>query len=126
LLGAKCVQVCTAVMEFGYDIIESNLKQLDKYLQEHNTSIDKLVGKSLEYVKLPEELDRSTKCVYEIDSKECLKCGRCFKSCSDGGHCAIENVAGQYQINKSLCKGCGLCKLVCPKKCIKFISRIAK
>ncbi len=48
LLGAGSVQVCTAVMHYGYRIVEDMIDGLNNYLDEKGfASVNDIVGKSV-------------------------------------------------------------------------------
>ncbi|MDI9643967.1 MAG: 4Fe-4S binding protein [Candidatus Verstraetearchaeota archaeon] len=54
-----------------------------------------------------------------IDQKKCTKCGMCFLFCPDS---AIElDVYGNYGVNLSYCKGCGICAKGCAVKAITMV-----
>ncbi|HDL08213.1 MAG TPA: 4Fe-4S dicluster domain-containing protein [Desulfobacteraceae bacterium] len=54
----------------------------------------------------------------EINLKECIQCGICWKFCPDTA-IYIEN---EYPvIDYTYCKGCGLCAEECPTKCITMV-----
>lgn len=62
-----------------------------------------------------QSIERGT-IVFPIFNKElCIGCGRCYISCMDGGHQAIEfdPETRKPRLNGSKCVGCHLCKLVC-------------
>ncbi|MBT1563950.1 NAD-dependent dihydropyrimidine dehydrogenase subunit PreA, partial [Klebsiella pneumoniae] len=51
LLGAGCVQVCTAVMHYGYRIVEDMIDGLSNYLDEKGfASVNEIIGKSVDRV----------------------------------------------------------------------------
>ena len=115
-LGCRNVQVCTAVMEYGYRIVEDLEWGLKNYMLSRGvTSLEKLVGEELKSFTRPLDLDRGTKVFPIIDNAECIGCGRCFVSCRDGGHQAISFDGNRRpRIIGSKCVGCLLCTLVCP------------
>ncbi len=53
----------------------------------------------------------STSIKAEINAETCIACGRCFQKCRFG---AIEKKEGKYAVNRLLCEGCEVCKIVCP------------
>ncbi len=128
-LGCRNVQVCTAVMQYGYRIIGDMIEGLSYYMAERGvTSLADLVGEELPNFVLPSDLDRSTIVYPMIDREQCIGCGRCYTSCMDGGHQAIDfdTESRQPSINGRKCVGCHLCQLVCPTGAIHPAKRITK
>lgn len=126
-LGCRNVQVCTAVMEYGYRIIEDLVMGLQAYMTERNVDrLDDLVGEQLPNFVPPSDLDRDTKVYPKIDLQRCIGCGRCFLSCEDGGHQAItfDRETRQPHIVGTKCVGCHLCRLVCPVDAIGLTKRV--
>ncbi len=53
--------------------------------------------------------------IANIDEDKCLGCGRCYVSCYDAGHQAIDwNSEDRMPIINDNCVGCHLCLNVCP------------
>lgn len=127
-LGCRNVQVCTAVMQYGYRIIDDLILGLQHYMQERGiTELKKLVGEELKNIVLPHDLDRDTVVFPKIDREKCIGCGRCFISCEDGGHQAITFGEDRVpRIHGAKCVGCHLCRLVCPTGAIETAKRITK
>lgn len=127
-LGCRNVQVCTAVMQYGYRIIDDLILGLKHYMQERGiTELKKLVGEELKNIVLPSDLDRETMVFPKIDREKCIGCGRCYVSCLDGGHQAIEfDEERKPRILGQKCVGCHLCRLVCPTGAIGIAKRINK
>ena len=126
-LGCRNVQVCTAVMQYGYRIIDDLKLGLQHYMQERGiTELKKLVGEELKNIVLPADLDRDTMVFPKIDREKCIGCGRCFISCADGGHQAITFEDRKPRIVGTRCVGCHLCRLVCPTGAIGFAKRMPK
>ena len=127
-LGCRNVQVCTAVMQYGYRIIDDLKAGLQHYMAERGiTELKKLVGEELKNIVLPSGLDRETMVYPMIDKAQCIGCGRCYVSCMDGGHQAIEfGEDRKPKIIGSKCVGCHLCRLVCPTGAIGIAKRIPK
>lgn len=117
LLGATTLQVTTAVMQYGYRIIEDLTSGLSFYLLEKGiSSLRDLVGRALPNLVSAENIARDHQVLPEFHHKPCIGCGRCFISCQDGGHQAIswnEEERRPYLLEDS-CVGCGLCSLICP------------
>lgn len=128
-LGCRNVQVCTAVMQYGYRIIDDLIIGLQSYMQERGISdLSHLVGEELPHFVTPTNLDRKTIVYPKIDQNRCMGCGRCYTSCQDGGHQAItfDMEKRQPRIVGSRCVGCHLCRLVCPSGAIGMAKRIDK
>ena len=128
-LGCRNVQVCTAVMQYGYRIIDDLLLGMKAYMKERgNSRLDELVGEELPNFVLPNALDRQTIVYPNIDRERCIGCGRCYTSCMDGGHQAIsfDSTTRQPRIIGKNCVGCHLCRLVCPTGAIGAAKRIEK
>ena len=121
LLGGGTVQVTTAVMQYGFRIIEDLKSGLNNYLAEKGfTSVDQVRGLGLENVSdTTEILERDTILFPKFDRERCIGCGRCVISCADGGHQAIRlNEARRPVLDGKKCVGCHLCLLVCPQRAI--------
>ena len=127
-LGCRNVQVCTAVMQYGYRIIDDLVLGLQLYMQERGISqLSDLVGEELPRFITPTDLDRETIVFPKIDRERCIGCGRCYTSCMDGGHQAITfGDDRQPHIQGKRCVGCHLCRLVCPTGAIGASKRIGK
>ena len=128
-LGCRNVQVCTAVMQYGYRIIEDLKLGLQTYMAENAVEkLEDLVGSELKNFVLPSDLDRDTMVFPMIDRSLCIGCGRCYTSCMDGGHQAItfDSENRQPRIVGSECVGCHLCRLVCPTGAIGLAKRTKK
>ena len=128
-LGCSNVQVCTAVMQYGYRIIDDLILGMQHYMASRGiTDIQALVGEQMENFTTPTELDRDTIVYPRIDRDLCIGCGRCYLSCRDGGHQAITFDAGTRQphIVGARCVGCHLCRLVCPSGAIGLAKRVGK
>ncbi len=125
-LGCETVQITTAVMEYGYRIIDDLLDGLKHYLIKNQiSSIKQLVGKAVANICPSEELDRQSICYPRFDRNLCVGCGRCYLSCYDGGHQAItigENRTPRMDPTK--CVGCQLCRIVCPIGAISTGTRV--
>ena len=127
-LGCRNVQVCTAVMQYGYRIIDDLILGLQHYMAEQGvTELKKLVGVELKNIVLPSQLDRDTMVFPKIDRDTCIGCGRCYVSCMDGGHQAIAfGEDRKPRIIGQKCVGCHLCRLVCPTGAIGMANRMPK
>ncbi len=121
LLGCKTLQVTTAIMEYGYRIIEDLTNGLMHYMDEQNVDkLEDLVGLANNNIIPAEHLDRDYKIYPSIDTDKCIGCGRCVISCYDGAHQAMEwdEEKRRPHCNEDKCVGCLLCSLVCPIQAI--------
>ncbi len=129
LLGAGSLQVTTAVMEYGYRIIDDLLQGLQIYMARRDCgSIADLRGRALPSVVANECIDRHTISYPRFYRKKCTGCGRCYLSCRDGGHQAItfDPETRTVTLNPRRCVGCHLCILVCPQGAIAPSKRVEK
>jgi dihydropyrimidine dehydrogenase (NAD+) subunit PreA len=127
-LGASNVQVCTAVMHYGFRIVKEMTTGLEQYMRDKGMeSLDDLVGKALQNVTHWEDLNMHYKVVAEIDGDKCIGCQLCYIACEDGAHQAIrlqENGVRVPEIIEENCVGCNLCSYVCPvEECITMVRR---
>ena len=128
-LGCSNVQVCTAVMQYGYRIIDDLILGLQRYMAKRGvTHLNVLVGERLEKFLKLDHLDRDTIIYPKFDKELCIGCGRCEVSCSDGGHQAIvfDHETRRPRLVGTKCVGCHLCRLVCPAGAIGVTKRIVK
>ena len=128
-LGCNNVQVCTAVMQYGYRIIDDLQLGLQRYMAKHGIQhLQDLVGSQLANFTSPTNLDRTTIVYPMIDRDLCVGCGRCEVSCNDGGHQAIvfNRETRQPRIVGTKCVGCHLCRIVCPAGAIHISKRVVK
>jgi len=90
LLGASTVQVCTAVMHYGFRIVEHLTSGLEGWMRTKGyKSVSELVGRSVPRIKPWGELDLNYKVVAAIDQARCIHCGLCYIACEDGCHQSI-------------------------------------
>ena len=121
LLGAGTVQITTAVMQYGYRIIDDLKAGLRYYLAEKGLgSVREIRGLALDSVsETTDILERDTVVFPKFHREKCIGCGRCAVSCSDGGHQAIRlNADRKPVLDGKKCVGCHLCLLVCPESAI--------
>ena len=121
LLGAGSVQVTTAVMQYGYRIIDDLKAGLNYYLAEKGiANVRDMRGLALESVsQTTDVLERDTVVFPKFNSEKCVGCGRCVIACADGGHQALNlNDDRKIMFNGNRCVGCHLCLLVCPQRAI--------
>ena len=128
-LGCENIQVTTAVMQYGYRVINEMIEGLSLYLGSHGyKSVSEIVGRALENIVPAEALDRESICFPRFDKSRCLGCGRCTLSCYDGGHQALvqEPSSGMPILDATRCVGCHLCLSVCPVAAVTPGNRVPK
>ena len=121
LLGGGSIQITTAVMQYGYRIIDDLKAGLAYYLAEKGfSSVNEARGLGLSSVSdTTDVLERDTVIFPRFHREKCIGCGRCAISCADGGHQAIRLDGDRRpRLNGQKCVGCHLCVLVCPQKAI--------
>ena len=148
LLGASSLQVCTAVMHYGFRIIEDLCDGLSNWMDEKGfKNISEIVGKSAGRVSDFKDFDLSFKAVARIDQEKCIRCDLCYVACNDTAHQCIDLIAkdgsvvppGSYdvrsngkesaihlrpsvRVREEDCVGCRLCYNVCPvENCIQMV-----
>ncbi|HYV93018.1 MAG TPA: NAD-dependent dihydropyrimidine dehydrogenase subunit PreA [Chitinophagales bacterium] len=119
LLGATTVQVCTAVMHYGFGIIREMIPGLESYMDEKGfNTIDEMRGRALQNILHWEDLNLKYKIVADIHEEKCIGCQLCYTACEDGAHQAIglsvDPMNRKPHIIEENCVGCNLCSLVCP------------
>jgi dihydropyrimidine dehydrogenase (NAD+) subunit PreA len=143
-LGSTSVQVCTAVMHYGYRIVEDLIDGLSSFLDDKGMkSVNELRGRAVSSYVDWGDLDLAQKLVAKIDPKVCIGCQLCVTACHDGAHQCIftgpedrERPPHAHSHGKAIapkplpkgdlagfrvpwidepeCVGCNLCQLVCP------------
>jgi dihydropyrimidine dehydrogenase (NAD+) subunit PreA len=142
-LGATSVQVCTAVMHYGFRIVEDLVDGLDNYLQDKGLhSVAELRGRAVPAFTEWGDLDMNYKVVARIDERACIGCDLCYVACRDGAVACIHlpdtlssarpasagTGAGTRRrpaptIDEPACIGCNLCSHVCPVDgCITMVA----
>lgn len=116
LLGATTVQVCTAVMHLGFDIVRDLCDGLSRWMADHEfANCAEITGFSLPRITNHENLPHGFKVVSKIEQSSCIRCGLCYVACRDGGHDAILWPPTRLPtVDLTKCVGCGLCAQVCP------------
>ncbi|MTH79677.1 NAD-dependent dihydropyrimidine dehydrogenase subunit PreA [Paracoccus aestuariivivens] len=121
-LGAGNVQVCTAAMTYGFKVVQEIISGLRDYLDDKDIAMSELIGRAVPNVTDWQylNLNYTTKAVINQDA--CIKCGRCYATCEDTSHQAIEMGPGRvFSVKEEECVACNLCLDVCPvENCISM------
>jgi dihydropyrimidine dehydrogenase (NAD+) subunit PreA len=128
-LGASSLQVCTAIMHYGFRIVEDMKDGLSAYLDSKGMrSLADLRGRAVPQVGDWQQLDLHYRRVARIDYEKCIGCNLCHIACEDGAHQCIDlvdstgyglgpgRVPGKPvpKVREDDCVGCNLCSIVCP------------
>jgi dihydropyrimidine dehydrogenase (NAD+) subunit PreA len=118
-LGCDNIQVTTAIMQYGYRIIDDLKSGLALYLKKQNKTLKDIIGSRINDVIDVEQMERDIAIFPKFLRNKCDGCGRCYISCMDGGHQAIKFGDDRKPVlDGNKCVGCHLCKLVCPNGAI--------
>ncbi|EEW25517.1 NAD-dependent dihydropyrimidine dehydrogenase subunit PreA [Rhodobacter ferrooxidans] len=123
-LGAGNVQVCTAVMTYGFKIVSEMISGLSDYMDRKGfASVDDLVGRAVPNVTDWQFLNLNYVTKAQIDQTSCIKCGRCHIACEDTSHQAIAvSPERVFTVKDEDCVACNLCVDVCPvENCITMV-----
>lgn len=89
-LGSTSVQVCTAVMHYGYRIVEDMIEGLTDFLDSKGMkSVNELRGKALSAYTEWGDLDLDYNIKARINAESCIGCNLCYTACMDGAHQCI-------------------------------------
>jgi len=128
-VGCENVQVTTAVMLYGYRIIEDLIEGIRGFLASQGyKNLSDVIGKALSHVVSGEDLDRDSLQFPRFDKERCVGCGRCAVSCDDGGHQALrlDGSTRRPILDPARCVGCHLCIAVCPTLAITPAARFRR
>jgi dihydropyrimidine dehydrogenase (NAD+) subunit PreA len=115
-LGAGSVQVCTAAMTYGFEIIKELNAGLSLWMdQKGMTSVDQVVRRAVPNVSDWQYLNLNYVAKAKINEDLCIQCGRCFAACEDTSHQAIAMSEDRvFSVKDDECVACNLCVNVCP------------
>jgi len=90
LLGCGTVQVCTAVMHYGYRVVEDMAEGLENWMRTKGfATLEDFRGLSIERVTDWKHLNLNYKIVAHINEQTCIGCDLCHIACWDGAHQCI-------------------------------------
>jgi dihydropyrimidine dehydrogenase (NAD+) subunit PreA len=117
-LGAGNVQVCTAVMTYGFKIVEEMISGLKGWMDEKgHATLDDFAGRAVRNVSDWQFLNLNYVAKAKINQDLCISCGRCHIACEDTSHQAImkeKDGKRHFEVMDDECVGCNLCVNVCP------------
>jgi dihydroorotate dehydrogenase/Pyruvate/2-oxoacid:ferredoxin oxidoreductase delta subunit len=125
-LGARTVQIHTAILDKGPGVIRTMLADMEAFLDEKKISrIADIVGvSSRDYISAIDlgsfMRDRDGlmgRMRARVDAARCTGCGLCARICTEGG---ISMEAGRPAIDASRCRACNLCVLKCPRQALSL------
>ncbi len=115
-LGCGNVQVCTAVMTYGFKIVSEMISGLSDWMDEKgHTSTADFVGSAVPNVTDWQYLNLNYVAKAKINQDSCISCGRCYAACEDTSHQAIAMSPDRtFSVIDAECVACNLCVDVCP------------
>ncbi len=118
VLGAGNVQVCTAVMTYGFKIVDEMISGLSNWMDEKgHRDLDAITGRAVRNVTDWQYLNLNYVAKAKINQDLCISCGRCHIACEDTSHQAImkeKDGKRHFEVMDDECVGCNLCVNVCP------------
>jgi dihydropyrimidine dehydrogenase (NAD+) subunit PreA len=124
-LGCGNVQVCTAVMTYGFKIVEEMISGLSQWMDEKgHTSIQDFMGAAVPNTTDWQYLNLNYIAKAVINQDDCISCGRCYAACEDTSHQAIAMSQDRtFTVIDEECVACNLCVDVCPvEDCITMVA----
>ena len=120
LLGSSSVQLCAAVMHYGFRIIDELNAGLEDWMETQGfNKLSDFIGKSAPAIVDWKNLNLHHKTTAHIDHAKCISCDLCYVACNDTAHQCIE-LSGKGKngrkpsVTAEDCVGCNLCAIVCP------------
>jgi dihydropyrimidine dehydrogenase (NAD+) subunit PreA len=90
LMGCGTVQVCTAVMHYGYRIVADMIDGLSNWMDEKGfRTIEDFRGLVAPRITEWKHLDLNFQIVARIHPEKCIGCDLCYIACWDGAHQCI-------------------------------------
>lgn len=114
MLGASAVQVGTAILLQGPEVLSKIAAELEQWAAEKKiTSVEQIRGKALKNLKSFDEI-KIEPATSTASSVPCTAdCDRCSRACM---YHAITKKEDSIYVDKERCTGCGVCTDICPAK----------
>ena len=113
MLGATAVQLASAILFSGYEVISDTIDSFERWMQEHYfTDIATIRGNALPSLHAYEDIVPGDLCAAPMEKCQQIDCKICVQSCLP--HAVYYDDTGSIVIDELLCDGCGLCVARCP------------
>jgi len=118
MLGATTVQLLTAIILRGYEVVPSILEGLQRWMAKNDISIlAQIRGRALASLHSFEELRLEPYTALVATQCSLPDCDACLRGCM---YDAVIKKEGLYSVDRSACTGCGLCVSLCPEHCFRM------
>jgi dihydropyrimidine dehydrogenase (NAD+) subunit PreA len=114
-LGANHLQVCTEVMNNGYQVIDKMITNLTANLTRNNRTLEDIRSATLSKVVPWNELD-SIQRQAKINPSKCNSCYNCIPACMYNAIVKTEKIP---KVTDN-CNGCGSCYSICQRDAIEM------
>ena len=113
--------VVNLTIPLGYDALQRMNDEIAKFMDTHGyETLEDMRGIALPLIGDYDSVLHKPACVASFDSKTCIACGKCIKTCF---YDAISKVDGVMRADPSKCDGCGLCTQLCPLGAVKLTEK---
>ena len=109
MAGADALSICTAAMLHGPGIIQKLISGVEQYLAKNNY-------KDLDEIRGLAQNRNSKEFRMDFRKEDCISCMRCVTVCCYGARALTKDKV--MTVDESLCRNCGLCVSVCPRRCL--------
>ena len=121
MVGATTLQLCTAVMWYGFGIIRKLTKDLANFMKRKGyEKIENMIGQALPKITSWTALPKLPPVIAYIVPEKCILGKECIIACADAGYQAIRKEGNKLVVNPERCDGCGLCAVVCGEGAVEF------
>jgi len=119
MAGAYCVELCTAPVLHGLQIVNQIENELVEFMElKGYKSVQELRGITLKHLEKQKE-ESKRRLHSQINREACTSCGLCANLCPYQALALSEEKVISYETK---CLSCGLCYSVCPRHAIKLRS----